>query len=128
MGALRKSRGVVAAGLMALTLGGGPVRAAPDMTAMFAVCTGRMSALVEHHWLMERDPGAVEAEYRAMGDVLAAAVTPEAGAQAMGWRVTAKVAMRELLARADLQDDTAARERAAVLIGECRRLIGAPGS
>lgn len=98
------------------------------MTALFAVCTGRMSALVEHHWLMMRDPAGPEAEYRAMGEVLAAVVTPEGDAQAMGWRVTAKVAMREMLARADLQGDTAARERAAVLIGECRSLIGAPGA
>jgi hypothetical protein len=127
MGALRKCRGVLAIGLAVAFLSG-PGWAAPDMTAAFATCTGRMSALVEHHWLMSRNPDAVEAEYRAMGDVLAAVVTPEAGAQAMGWRVAAKVAMRAMLMRADLQGDRAAADRAAVLIGECRRLIGAPGA
>jgi hypothetical protein len=98
------------------------------MTSAFAQCTGRLSALVEHHWLMVRDPAQAEADYTAMGDVLAAVADPARAAEVMSWRVTAKVAMRGLLQRADLQNDTAARERAAVLIGECRRLIGAPGA
>jgi hypothetical protein len=127
MGALRKLRGVCLTGMAVLSLTA-PCRAAPDMTAVFAVCTGQMSANLEHHWLMSRDPSQAEAEYRAMDDVLAAVLTPGTAPQAMGWRVAAKMAMRAMLARADLQNDMAARDRAAMLIAECRRLIGAPGA
>lgn len=125
MGSLRTILAMLVSGLLLLAV---PARAVPDMTSAFAQCTGRLSAFVEHHWLMARDPAQAEADYAAMGDVLAAVVDPAHAAQVMGWRVAAKVAMRGLLQRADLQNDTAARERAAALIGECRRLIGAPGS
>lgn len=116
---------VVIPGLMCLAA---PAPAAPDMTSVFAVCTGQLSAYVEHHWLMARDPAQAEADYAAMGDVLAAVADPARATEVMGWRVAAKVAMRGMLQRADLQNDTAARERAAALIGDCRRLIGAPGA
>jgi alpha-D-ribose 1-methylphosphonate 5-triphosphate synthase subunit PhnG len=125
MGSARTIGVVLVPGLMCLAAA---VRAAPEMTATFAVCTGQLSAYVEHHWLMVRDPVQAEADYAAMGDVLDAVTDPAMAAQIMGWRVSAKVAMREMLQRADLQNDTAARERAAALIGECRRLIGAPGA
>jgi hypothetical protein len=125
MGTLRTIIALLVPGLVLLAV---PVRAAPDMTSVFAVCTGRLSALVEHHWLMARDPAQAEADYAAMDDVLAAVADPAASAQVMGWRVAAKMAMRGMLARADLQDDAAARDRAAALIAECRALIGAPGA
>ncbi len=67
------------------------------MTATFAVCTGQLSAYVEHHWLMARDPVQAEADYAAMGDVLDAVTVPDIAAQVMGWRVAAKVAMRDML-------------------------------
>ncbi len=125
MGSLRTILAVLLSGLLMLAA---PVRAVPDMTSVFAVCTGQLSAFVEHHWLMARDPAQAEADYAAMGDVLAAVADPARAAEVMGWRVAAKVAMQGMLQRADLQNDTAARERAAALIGECRRLIGAPGA
>lgn len=136
MGALRKHRGVCLTGsavaVAALLALAAPLRAAPEgpggLLADFATCTGRMSALVEHRWLMARDPAQAEAEHAAMGDVLDAVLTPDTAIRAMEWRVTAKAAMRALLQRADLQNDTAARDRAAVLIGQCRRLILAPGA
>jgi hypothetical protein len=103
-----------------------PAPALPDMTPVFAVCTGRLSAFVEHEWLMQRDPTRAEADYAAMADVLAAVTDPALASEVMGWRITAKAALRALLARADLQGDLAAAPRAAALIGECRRLIGAP--
>ena len=125
MGSARRLIVVLVPGLMALAA---PVHAAPDMTSVFATCTGRLSALVEHQWLMTRDPAQAEADYAAMGDVLEAAADPALSGRVMGWRVSAKVAMREMLQRADLQGDAAARDRATALIAECRRLIGAPGA
>jgi hypothetical protein len=125
MGSLRTVIALLVSGLLLWAV---PARAVPDMTSAFAQCTGRLSAFVEHHWLMARDPAQAESDYAAMGDVLAAVADPARAAEVMGWRVSAKVAMRGLLQRADLQGDTAARERAAALIGDCRRLIGAPGA
>jgi hypothetical protein len=125
MGSLRTILAMLVSGLLLLAV---PGRAAPDMTPVFAVCTGQLSAFVEHHWLMARDPVQAEADYAAMGDVLDAVTEPDMAGQVMGWRVSAKVAMRDMLQRADLQNDTAARERAAALIDNCRRLIGAPGA
>ncbi len=105
-----------------------PALASPDMTSVFAVCAGQLSALVEHDWLMSRDPSGAEAQYAAMLDVLDAVTVPEIEAEIMGWRVAAKVAMRRMLEHGDLGDDAAAREWAAALIGQCQRLIVAPGA
>jgi len=116
---------------LTLVLGLGPVPlalAAPDLTPVFAVCTGRLSAVVEHHWLMARDPAQAEADYAAMGAVLAAVAHGRDGAEVMSWRITAKVALRQMLLRADLAGDSVAADRAAILIAECRDLIGQAGA
>lgn len=120
MGGLRTLR-LASLGLMLLQA---PAHAADsDLVRDFAVCAGRLSALVEHDWLMMRDPAAAEADRDALVALVAAVVAPGAAAQVMDWRITAKAATGALLRRADLGQDREAAERVADLIAGCRAFI-----
>jgi hypothetical protein len=81
---------------------------------MFATCTGRLSALMEHQWLMQ-DRGAdrTEAMRDAMAGLLGAVVTPDTEVRAMSLRIEAKVAEAALLGTASFgAPDQAAWARA----------------
>lgn len=108
----------------ALVLSGALAAAQEADLRWFADCTGRLSAEMEHQWLLS-DPASDRTEQRRdeMWD-LALAVMPEgAEAQAMGWRVQAKQAQAALLSQARFGTDPAlagqARARAATLAGQC---------
>ncbi len=118
------TRGVLTA--LALT---GPAAAGGlgELTMTFAHCTGRLSALMEHQWLIGADPEATEAERAAMITLLDAVTPPDAAQNALAARIEAKHAQARLLARAVFNDDprdaTWAADRAEEQIGACRALI-----
>lgn len=91
----------------------------------FAVCAGRFSALVEHHWMVDGPASDASAGTRDSLLALVEAVQdPGMEATAMGWRIEAKVAQKALLQRAHFAKDGAAEKRAAELLQACAALIG----
>lgn len=81
----------------------------------FAICTGRLSALMEMQFLID-GPASEATRLRrdAMADLLAAVASPQDGARLMGLRVDAKWAFRALLEQAAFGPDPGHRaERAA---------------
>ena len=69
-----------------------------DPLHFFATCAGRMSALMEHQWLVDGPASDVtKARREAVLDVVASLTPPGQEAQVMGWRVEAKAAHAALL-------------------------------
>lgn len=106
----------------------GPVRADEDLLRTLATCTGRLSAEMEHHWLMgDRRADQTEAQRDALADVLEAMAPPEFGRTLLAWRVEAKMAQVSLLSRATFNSDNAdaewARRQAETLISHCVALV-----
>lgn len=83
-----------------------PTLAGADPLHTFATCTGRLSATMEHQWLM-RDPAAerTEAQRAAMLSLLDAVMAPDQDRNALAWRIDAKQAHAVLLRRATFNDD-----------------------
>ena len=80
------------------------VQAGPDIPddplRFFASCAGRMSALMEHQWIVDGPASDVTKTRRAdILDLVAALTPPGQEAQVMGWRVEAKAAHAALLAQ-----------------------------
>ncbi|MEO0944347.1 MAG: hypothetical protein AAFY06_05820 [Pseudomonadota bacterium] len=102
--------------------------ARPDMVWTFASCTGRLSAQMEHQWLL-RDAGADQTERRreTMIALLEATMHPDDGPTVLSWRIEAKLAQSQLLTRATFNTDTAdaswARNRAEAEIAACNGLL-----
>jgi hypothetical protein len=110
---------------LALPLLAQPVAAEEAALRLFATCTGRLSAAMEHQWLIGADAGATQAARDAMEGLVQAATPPGDEARVMGWRVEAKLAQKALLARAafgGFGQDVAAT-RAEALLVECRGLL-----
>jgi hypothetical protein len=118
MGGLR----TVFAALLGLILLAPPGRADP-LLREFAVCAGRMTAQVEHDWLMMQDAGAAMAARDGLVALVAALALPDDAPQVTLWRTTARIATRALLERATFRNDAAARDRAADLVNHCRALV-----
>jgi hypothetical protein len=98
---------------------------ADPLTRMFAVCTGRYSALVEHQWLVDGPASESSARQRdSLWAVVEAVALPEEAKAALAWRIEAKVAQRALLDRALFNGDAAAEKRSAQLLQACADLIG----
>ncbi|NJS37992.1 MAG: hypothetical protein HC783_02220 [Rhodobacteraceae bacterium] len=94
--------------------------AADPLLRDFSTCAGRLSALVEHQWLVDGPASDVSANRRdAMLELVAAVMPPEMARTAMGWRIEAKVAQRALLDRAYFAQDAAAEKRSAQLLQGC---------
>lgn len=117
--------------LLALAAGITGAAAKADEAALlrdFTVCSGRLSAQMEHQWLMS-DPGSDHTAALRSGMIaLAEAVTPPGReAAAMAMRIEAKVAQAALLARArDPSGGAAAAQaarRSAELIDACTALL-----
>ena len=95
---------------------------------LFATCAGRLSALMEHQWLIS-DPAAdvTALERDAMLSLVDAVVAPKDRASALGWRVGAKAAQAALLTRARFGTDARAAGLAARQaeehLGQCRSLL-----
>lgn len=108
-------------GLVVLVSGALPLDADPLRT--FAICTGRLSALMEHQWLMQ-DPGAdfTKAQRDAFDDLIQSVIPPDASGT-MALRVEAKAATAQALQRADFAGHPALRQRVLGQIRNCLRLL-----
>ncbi len=80
--------------------------AQPDTLKTFASCAGRLSAEMEHQWLLS-DPASyqTEAHRAAMLSLVDAIMAPDQGRDVLNWRVDAKQAHAVLLTRATFNDD-----------------------
>lgn len=94
-----------------------------DPLYLFATCTGRLSALMEHQWIVD---GPASDRTRQDRDVMLSLVdaTMRHGAevQVMAWRIEAKVAHAALLAQARSPDAAKAKRaerRAGLLMRDC---------
>lgn len=106
----------------------GPLRAGQDMHWTFADCAGRLSALMEHQWLMG-DPRAdqTKAQRAAMIGLMEATMPPHEGREVLARRIEAKQAQAVLLTRATFNRDSAdadwALRRAEMQISACVGLL-----
>ena len=107
--------------LMATQAGAAP------LAQRFAACTGRLSAQMEHHWLMSRPSETIEARRKAMISLLEAVQRPSEGREVLAYRIEAKHAQAVLLSRATFNDDPAdahwAATRAEAEIAACAALL-----
>lgn len=94
----------------------------------FASCAGRLSAVMEHQWLMS-DPNAdrTEDQRAAMLSLVDAIMAPDQGRDVLAWRIEAKQAHAVLLTRAtfnaDRDDATWALQRAQTELAACTGLL-----
>ena len=124
MGALRKA----SAGILGLTLlfQAPPLCAATDALPLFATCTGRFSALIEHQWLTGEASDSTAADRAAMLALLEAVTGADQRTEAMALRVEAKLAEAALLEQASfgpVANRLWARARAQTLVEECRSML-----
>lgn len=94
-----------------------------DPLRFFATCAGRMSALMEHQWIVDGPASEVtRARRAAVLDLVAALTPPGQEAQVMGWRIEAKAAHAALLAHTRHGDPATiarAQRRAGQLQDQC---------
>ncbi len=104
--------------VLALFLGPGVAMSAQDdLVTTFATCTGRLSALMEHQWLMDTSRADDTRARRArMIDLLAAVTPPGQGRAVLARRIEAKFALAELLTRASFGSDRDQAEQASALV------------
>ncbi|MCB1343560.1 MAG: hypothetical protein KDK24_21340 [Pseudooceanicola sp.] len=83
----------------------------------FATCTGRLSALMEHQWLLS-DPAAdaTQARRGQMEQLLFSVMDPGTGERVLARRIDAKYAMARLLMRVDFNRDAQDAARAASFV------------
>lgn len=111
-------------------LGSVGARVAADQALLtsFSVCAGRVSAQLEHQWLLQ-DPQAQETERVRDGlrDVIGALVTDADRVHALGLRIEAKQAQAVLLRQASFGTDRArarwAADRARAQVVGCTALV-----
>ena len=98
-----------------------------DPLRFFATCAGRMSALMEHQWIVDGPASDVTKLHRAAVLDLVAALTPPGDeARVMAWRLEAKAAHAALLAATQYGESVAAMRasrRALALYLECEALL-----
>jgi hypothetical protein len=110
----------LAVGLLACS----PASADP-LLRQFSLCAGRLSAVMEHQWLIDGPASETTARQRdAMLALVEALLTPEEAPRAMQWRIEAKVAQAALLNRASFAKDPVAEARAEDLMQQCLALMG----
>lgn len=106
----------------------GPASADDDLLRTIASCAGRLSAQMEHQWLMgDAEADRTEARRGAMLEILSALAPPGDAPSVLSWRIDAKVAHSSLLTRAtfnpDPDDSGWARRQADMMIADCNGLI-----
>jgi hypothetical protein len=96
-----------------------PLPASPSQRLeLFETCAGRLSAMVEHQWLVDPAASDETEALRNQFDMVIDAVLPDAldwgtpPEMAMHWRITAKVAQAQLLSTATFGTDPARAARA----------------
>lgn len=106
----------------------GPLYAGQDPLRLFSTCTGRLSAQMEHEWLMS-DPAAESSELarEVMISLLETVMSGDDGPRVLSWRIDAKHAQAALLTRATFNDDAEdarwARSLAVSEIAACKGLL-----
>ena len=102
-------------------------RLADDPLYLFATCTGRLSALMEHQWIVDGPASDRTRQDRdAMLTLVDAAMREGEAVQVMAWRIEAKAAHAALLAQsrsADAALALRAERRAAVLMRDCSAIM-----
>jgi hypothetical protein len=102
--------------------------AADPLLREFAVCAGRLSAVMEEQWMFD-GPGSerTAAELGAVVSLIEASMGPGEGRQVLAWRINAKIAQRALLHQARFGEDKPLAEKAAAkaeaLAANCRAMI-----
>lgn len=98
-----------------------------DPLHFFATCAGRMSALMEHQWIVDGPASeATRTRRAALLDLVTALTPPGQEVQVMGWRVAAKAAHAALLARSrhgTAASTTSAARQAATLQDQCMAFL-----
>lgn len=98
-----------------------------DPLHFFATCAGRMSALMEHQWLVDGPASDITKARRSLVlDVLASLTPPGDEVQVMSWRVEAKAAHAALLGatrHGPATDRTRAAKQAATLLQQCEAYL-----
>ncbi|WP_409733778.1 hypothetical protein [Tabrizicola flagellatus] len=102
--------------------------AAGPLLRDFAVCAGRLSAVMEDQWMFDGPASErTQAELHAVVAVIEASMPEGASTQVMAWRIDAKVAQRTLLAQvrfaADRRLSQTAAARAEALAAHCQAMI-----
>ncbi|WP_375173579.1 hypothetical protein [Pseudooceanicola sp.] len=87
---------------------------------VFAACAGRLSAEMEHKWLVAENPDEVTRQRAAMIDLVDAIRPPERGREVLARRIEAKFAQAALLQRALFSTDEAEARQAATLARAAR--------
>lgn len=137
MGAFKTYCAVIAALGLSLTAVQAPAQTVPrspaEQVRLFATCAGRLSALMEHQWLVDGPASERTEELRDGFTALIDATLPDARAYglpapyAMHWRLTEKAAQAALLQTAQFGTDPmmAARSAAAAeaRVAECTALL-----
>lgn len=91
---------------------------------MFANCAGRLTAQLEHQWLLQ-DANSDETERQRADivDILAAITPKDRGRDVLSWRIEARAAQRKLLSRATFatnpQDAIWAADMAESYLSDC---------
>ena len=94
----------------------------------FAICTGRLSALMEHEWLLsDSRADQTERQRDAMQEIAEAVTPPQEAAAALNLRIEAKQAQAALLSLATFSGNATtagiAARRSEELISECTALL-----
>ena len=102
--------------------------AANPLLRDFAVCAGRLSAVMEDQWMFDGAGSERTAkELAAVVSLIEASMVQGAGREILAWRIDAKVAQRGLLHQARFGLDPAlaktAAARAEALAANCRAMI-----
>ena len=118
---------ILLAGVLTL---GAPLNAfgQQNLAQTFAHCVGRLSAEMEHQWLLnDANAEKTEAHRTYMIALLRAVMPPESGRWVLAQRVDAKMAHASLLTRATFNDDPEdaqwARTRADIEMSLCLGLV-----
>jgi hypothetical protein len=113
--------------MIAAPASAGQELALPDLTVTFAQCTGRLSATMEHQWLMGEPATETQARRAAMIALLDSLPRTRPGREVLALRIAAKHAQSQLLTRATFnaveEDASWARSRAEVEIARCAALV-----
>ena len=123
MGMLKTFTLVLAVGAT-LALPAFPLRAQDDVARIFAICTGRFSAALEHAWLVGGEDIGLASQRRAAMLALLEAVAGADDVRMMALRLEAKAGQSALMSRASFARDKNAALRSAQLLQDCADLIG----
>jgi hypothetical protein len=115
-------RRIIVFGLVVLVSGALPGLCDPLRT--FAICTGRLSALMEHQWLMQ-DPAADQTQKQrdAFTDLLSSVQAPGQARRSLALRIEAKAATAQALQRAEFAGHPVLRLRVMAQVKSCLRLL-----